>query len=467
MTMTMKKKLRLGLAALACAVAVAPSHAPAQVQDGDQKKCITGLNKAGAKVASTQGKADVGCVKNTGKGTETDATACLTADPKDKIAKAVAKVSTTFTKSCATLPDFGPDDATVASDGAVDETIGLATDVLGTDLTGTLLTSSSNADAAKCQYKVISTIQKLSNTIIKDFNSCKSKGLKLDSIDSAADLDACIETVNSDLKGKVAKGTEKVDDALGDTCAGLDLEALFPGVCASYNPIDDCIISRARCRACSVLSVMDGLGAVCDKFDDKLPGNESCGAPLIATQRTSVPSIETAETPGSPGVVVTNPKLLTQFPPSGPDLNSAEYVRWRLNGPEVTPDAVLILVPGFGSGVNPLRTLAEELIPKMLAEKNLRLEVWGRIAGRFSTMPRPTFRSSPTSLPTCSRTTSTPSSKRRCSRPPTSSSAATRREQDLPPATQPPISTWVQGSSPATPSCVVSSCSRAAAEPPR
>jgi len=375
--MTKPKIFRFQFATLACVAVLAAGLANAQVQDADQKKCITGLNKSGAKVASTQGKADVSCVKNAGKGTEPNATACLTADPKDKVANAVAKVTDTFTKSCGTLPDFGPDDATIAVNGAKDETLGLVTDVLSNDLTGALVLSSTNADAAKCQLAVISNVQKLSNTIVKAFNSCKSAGLKDDSIASAQELDACIATVSADLKGKIESGTVKIDDTVNDTCFGLDNEALLPGVCVGFNPIEDCIIARARCRACSVLQVMDGLGAVCDGFDDKLMGNESCGAPLIATQRVSVPSIEKAETPGTTGVVVTNPKLLTQFPPSGPDLNSAEYVRWRLSGPEVTPDAILILVPGFGSGVNPLRTLAEDLIPKMLAEKDLRLEVWG------------------------------------------------------------------------------------------
>ena len=378
MTRTDTKKFRLGLAVLAGFAAMAAGNAGAQLQDADQQKCITGLNKTGAKVASTQGKADVTCVKNTGKGTETDATTCLTADLDDKVANATQKVTDTFAKSCGTLPDFGPTDATVASDGARNETTALASDVFSSDLTGVLVTSSTNADAAKCQLAVISNVQKLANTIVKSFNSCKSAGLKDATIDSAAALATCVDTVSADLKGKIASGTAKIADAVNDTCEGLDTQALFPGLCADHTvPLETCITARARCRACSVLSVMDDLGGVCDKFDDKVPSDESCGEPLLATERVSVPSsAEPGETPGSTGVVVTNPKLLTQFPPSGPDLNRGDYVRWRLSGPDIAPDAVLILVPGFGSGVNPLRTLAENLIPRMLADKDIRLEVW-------------------------------------------------------------------------------------------
>lgn len=369
-------RTRTILFSLAAAVLVS-SDASAQLQDADQQKCITGLNRAGAKVASTQGKADVACVKSAVKGTELDATACLTADDKDKVATAVGKVSDTFASSCGTLPDFGPTSATTVSDGARDEALALATDVFSSDVTAAIVPSSSNADAGRCQVAIISSVQKLANQIVKEFNGCKKDGLKAATIDSAEALTACIDQVNEDLKGKIAKGTEKIEGTADGACAGLDLNALFPGFCEGFLPIESCMVARARCRACSVLAVMDDLGTVCDEFDDELVANASCGEPLIATERISLASsAEPAQTPGSAGVVVTNPKLLTQFPPSGPDLNRADYVRWRLGGPEIAPDAILILVPGFGSGVNPLRTLAENLIPKALAENELRLEVW-------------------------------------------------------------------------------------------
>ncbi len=370
-------KLTLRTAALAATLAWA-GDAAAQTQNADQQKCINGLNKAGAKVASAQGKADVACIKDAGAGDELNATVCLTADPNLKVSKAVDKVTGTFTKSCTDLPDFGPTNATTVANAGKDETLGLATDVFSTDVTGAVVTETTDAQAAKCQYSVMSSVQKLANQIVKDFNACKKSGLKEGSIETEAGLDNCIDTVNADLKGKIASSTTKLEDALDVTCTGLDLEALFPGFCVGYKPFDSCIVARARCRACSVLGVMDGLETVCDGFDDNLVANGSCGDPLLATQHVSLASdVDPAETPGTLGVTVTNPKLLAQFPPSGPDLNRADYVRWRLGGPEIAPDAILILVPGFGSGVNPLRTLAEDLIPKILAEKGIRLEVWG------------------------------------------------------------------------------------------
>jgi pimeloyl-ACP methyl ester carboxylesterase len=374
--MTIDRFRRFGAAVLLAAATLAPGTAPAQVQSEDQQECITKLNKAGAKVASTQGKENAACVKNAGKGTELDATGCLSADTKQKVQKASEKVTDVFAASCGTLPDFGPDNATTAATGAEDEARGLATDVFSANVTGAIVLSTTNADAAKCQSSIIKSVHKLANQIVKDFSACKADGLEAGTIDSAEELDACIDTVDADLGGKIAKGSLKIEDTLDGSCEGLDLDALFPG-CEGFKPFESCMINRARCRACSVLAVMDNLSAVCDEFDDEIFSNESCGEAFISTDRVSLASsAEPAETPGTAGVTVTNPKLLTQFPGSGPDLNRAEYVRWRLNGPEVAPDVVLILVPGFGSGVNPLRTLAEDLIPKMLAEKDLRLEVW-------------------------------------------------------------------------------------------
>lgn len=99
--------------------------------------------------------------------------------------------------------------------------------------------------------------------------------------------------------------------------------------------------------------------------------------PLPLDARTvDVPSAaRPAETPGTPGVVVTQPKLLARFP-DGVDLNRARYTRWRLNGPEQQPDAILVLVAGFGGGGNNFLLMAEDLIARTLADHGLVLEVW-------------------------------------------------------------------------------------------
>jgi hypothetical protein len=80
-------------------------------------------------------------------------------------------------------------------------------------------------------------------------------------------------------------------------------------------------------------------------------------------------------TPGSPGVAVTNANLVTQLG-EGFSLNNARYTRHRLDENGLVPDAVLILVPGFEGGAGTFKILAENLIGRAAAERELVLEVW-------------------------------------------------------------------------------------------
>src|SRR5262245_57734517 len=68
----------------------------------------------------------------------------------------------------------------------------------------------------------------------------------------------------------------------------------------------------------------------------------------VAQETFDVPSAaQPADTPGSPGVAVTHPKLLAQFGGSDFTLNQARYTRWRQAGPAKQPDSILVLIPGF------------------------------------------------------------------------------------------------------------------------
>ncbi len=80
-------------------------------------------------------------------------------------------------------------------------------------------------------------------------------------------------------------------------------------------------------------------------------------------------------TPGTAGVVVGNPKLLTQFGGGSFTLNQARYTRHRQAGPYQQPDAVLVLVPGFEGGAGDFKILAENLITRAVGDGFV-LEVW-------------------------------------------------------------------------------------------
>jgi pimeloyl-ACP methyl ester carboxylesterase len=103
----------------------------------------------------------------------------------------------------------------------------------------------------------------------------------------------------------------------------------------------------------------------------------SCPAPPgIAFSTIDIASdARPADTPGSPGVVVTNPKLLAQFGPEA-DLNRARYTRFHFDDASDRPDAILILVPGFEGGANTFKVLAENLLRRARRDAQLIVEVW-------------------------------------------------------------------------------------------
>jgi pimeloyl-ACP methyl ester carboxylesterase len=120
-----------------------------------------------------------------------------------------------------------------------------------------------------------------------------------------------------------------------------------------------------------------GIGEECDGTADiGCPGtcSLSCTCPPVTT--VNIPSeAQPPNTPGSPGVQVTNPKLLTQFGADA-NLNNARYTRFQLDDSDTQPDAILILVPGFEGGASNFRVLAQNLLHRAKADHNLRLEVW-------------------------------------------------------------------------------------------
>ena len=111
------------------------------------------------------------------------------------------------------------------------------------------------------------------------------------------------------------------------------------------------------------------------------PGNPETPAPepvVLLQESERIPSSATpAMTPGTPGVVVDNPKLLQHFGSEGPNLNNAVYTRYFLSDTsEMQPDAILVLVPGFEGGASNFAILADQLMRRMREETAMIVEVW-------------------------------------------------------------------------------------------
>ena len=87
----------------------------------------------------------------------------------------------------------------------------------------------------------------------------------------------------------------------------------------------------------------------------------------------------TAHTPGSPGVVVSNEKLITQFG-SAEDVNfnRVRYTRYALNSQAgQQPDAILVAIPGTLGNAHNYWVMAENLIAQARDEFGLVVELWG------------------------------------------------------------------------------------------
>lgn len=149
-----------------------------------------------------------------------------------------------------------------------------------------------------------------------------------------------------------------------DTVSDLEAES----TCGRPGTVP-CLLSRAddlAFRACEIVPESECAGGsgfvrtACpaathciDAADGNDDGRIALPDGLFCVTRETVDIASSAEpphTPGSPGVAVTNEKLLAQFGGADFSLNNARYTRFRSQRPGRVPDAILILVPGFEAG---------------------------------------------------------------------------------------------------------------------
>jgi hypothetical protein len=92
-------------------------------------------------------------------------------------------------------------------------------------------------------------------------------------------------------------------------------------------------------------------------------------------ETVDVPSAaQPAQTPGTDGVTVTNPRLIEMFGGDDFSLNNARYTRYYLSDQaDAQPDAIVVLVPGFQGGASTFAPLAEGLARRA---KEASLVVW-------------------------------------------------------------------------------------------
>ncbi len=133
--------------------------------------------------------------------------------------------------------------------------------------------------------------------------------------------------------------------------------------------------------SCLLLSTT--LLLACSDSHDSHPDTPPEQPPVVIESIFSQSTVDIASaarpafTPGSPGVVVDNARLITQFGSADFSLNNARYTRYYLSDQDGSqPDAILVLVPGFEGGASSFFILAENLIRRAIEQDNLVLEVW-------------------------------------------------------------------------------------------
>jgi hypothetical protein len=252
-------------------------HGQASAQDPNgqsqkQQQCINTLNKDFQKVASTQGKEILTCIKDGSRGRLDPQTIeeCLTADNKRKVERARKKTEADGAKKCTkNPPDFGPTDPNTVNDAAVQKEIELIHAIFGQDLDSVIVDQKdpNRPFTSKCQQKVASKVKKCQDTKLKVFNECKKTALR-DAVE-AADLEACIFV---DLEGEIAKAcVDKVSAQVRSHCVlkEVDLMLAFPGIGLSDpNGLVDALDQRVECLSCLALNAADRLDRDCDEADD-------------------------------------------------------------------------------------------------------------------------------------------------------------------------------------------------------
>ncbi|HYC53934.1 MAG TPA: hypothetical protein VEL28_03250, partial [Candidatus Binatia bacterium] len=271
----MRRTARLGFAALLFLV---PVPALAQPQNALQQRCITEMNEAAAAVAQAQSRAALGCVVaglRQRLPVGQSAQACLSADARGKVGKARVRLAQAQALYCASVPDFGFEDAATAGEAVLDQSLDTYGRLFGDDLGAAILAASVDPVRARCQAAVVKTLAKMEQFQQRVFVACKSDGLRTNAITGAGGLEACTGSIQNDAFRVVGKLAVKLADMMETACPALDLASAFPGRCAAATDFVDCARAVSLCGVCLAINRTDDIDAYCDEIDDGV-ANASC-----------------------------------------------------------------------------------------------------------------------------------------------------------------------------------------------
>jgi hypothetical protein len=280
---------RIGLmgSMLAASLFVAAA-AGAQPQSDGQQKCLLKINTEADKVHRAQGKENNRCVKEVGLQTlpagPNPGETCLSADPKNKVGKFVAKVTAREAESCqgANVPDFSFTGAANMNAAATAAERGLMHDLYGNPVDTGLAICDTNPAECNCQRAGHQKAEKLFKTIGQVWVKCKQYALTIGQepfpagAASSAELQQCIDnaaisrSVAADVQQKIANRRTQILDKVTVKCPAGLLDDSFPGCglndLSSAQDATDCLVDLVECRFCEMVNDMDALSVNCGVF---------------------------------------------------------------------------------------------------------------------------------------------------------------------------------------------------------
>jgi hypothetical protein len=279
--------IRFGwMSTLVVATLALPGSGLAQIQTSAQQKCLNKVDGSATKVTSGIIRNSADCMKRGANGSlpmGTTAEACLSADLKGKVDKARVKVIDAGDSYCTGngTPDFGFTDGIGVADAHEYEGVSLIPDCFGADLDAALAGPLAGDTGAKCTSAALGMTSKLGAAMLKVFQTCMKDGLKAKSITSSATLEACLDDITADVKGRVGKAVDRVMSKIASSCPAAPA-TYFPELdgagelCDRYGfalPLDasslaSCIERRMRCRICRTVNTAGALSRDCDLYDD-------------------------------------------------------------------------------------------------------------------------------------------------------------------------------------------------------
>ncbi|HXC52023.1 MAG TPA: hypothetical protein VN634_14135 [Candidatus Limnocylindrales bacterium] len=279
------------LVAVLAANALQPSGAWAAAQSAAQQECANNLLKQAAKIGKTQTKANAACIKaaqssdeeKLGLFTQTrTADACLTNDPKAKLAKAKDKAADILA-DCSAAPDFGSTLGVSAGAGdagahaTIRDIFGLNVDELWR-----LLPYDDEA-ASECQSALVGAGGKLYNAIWKEGLNAIKASLAGDDVPQATSAAELTSALAAQLTGneKIVKAIGTFGGKLTASCnvTTQPLLELARGRCGATTALalGGCALLAIRCEACRALNGASGTTVDCDVFDNSSADNSCVG----------------------------------------------------------------------------------------------------------------------------------------------------------------------------------------------